>query len=155
MHTKIVFCLLFAVSCVLIIPVLHHDLLWRLAFLRNRLWWKDNSNSQSWSWNQSLHRCAFTTVFTLCFIQHCVWSSSWKHVTWLKLEYCLLFEHRSIWSPPLPWPSSASASLFIYGKQKPHVWLYCFNFHPVWPLETTIDKKTLKIDKSEKIIQAE
>lgn len=38
----LVFCLLFAVSCVLIIPVLHHDLIWLLAFLRNRFWRKDN-----------------------------------------------------------------------------------------------------------------
>lgn len=39
------FCLLFAVSPYsVIIPVLHHTLKWLLAFLRNRFWWKDNSN---------------------------------------------------------------------------------------------------------------
>lgn len=155
MHTKIVFCLSFAVSCVLIIPVLHHDLLWRLAFLRNRLWWKDNSNSQSWSWNQSLHRCTFTTVFTLCFIQHRVWSSSWKHVTWLKLEYCLLFEHRSIWSPPSP-ALPQHQPLFLFMENKSPMCgctvLISIQFGLWKPLLT---KKTLKIDKSEKIIQAE
>lgn len=47
MHTEILcFCLFFAVSCVLIIPVPRHDLIWLLAFLRNRFWWKDNSDGQ-------------------------------------------------------------------------------------------------------------
>lgn len=39
------FCLLFAVSPYsVIIPVLHHTLIWLLAFLRNRFWWKEDSN---------------------------------------------------------------------------------------------------------------
>lgn len=47
MHTEILcFCLFFAVSCVTIIPVPRHDLIWLLAFLRNRFWWKDNSDGQ-------------------------------------------------------------------------------------------------------------
>lgn len=45
-----------------IIPVLHHGLIWLLAFLRNRFWWKDNSDSLTWSWNQNLYRCVFTTI---------------------------------------------------------------------------------------------
>lgn len=103
----------------LIIPVSHHDLIWLLAFLRNRFWWKENSNSQSKSWYHSLYSCVHNS-FTLCFILHCVWSSSWKHVIWEKLEYCLLLEHRYIWSPfspTLPQHQMLS-SLFLFIENK-------------------------------------
>jgi len=126
-----------------IIPVLHHGLIWLLAFLRNRFWLKDNSNSLTLSRNENRYSCVFTII------SHC---ASFNIVCGLhpgnmlsdkKLEYCLLFEHRYIWSlPSFPRPSSTSDTvlsfLFIENK-KPHVWLYCFNFHPVWPLKTTID----------------
>lgn len=65
-----------------IIPVLHHGLIWLLAFLRNRFWWKDNSSSlsieQKW---KSIQLCIHNNL-TLCIVQLCVWSSSWKHVIW-------------------------------------------------------------------------
>lgn len=106
---------------------------------------------------ETLYSCVFTTVFTLCVIQHCVCSSSWNYM--IKLEYCLLFEHRYIWSPPSPRPPSASdtlLSLFVFlfiEKKKPLVWLYCFNFHPVWPFGNHYWQYPLKLTKE--IVQAE
>lgn len=85
-------CHVFRSSDLVIILVLHHSLLW-LAFLRNRFWRQDSSDSsRSRSWNQN-HCASF---------QHCVCFSFWKHDIWWKLEYCLLFKHRSIRSPPSP-----------------------------------------------------
>jgi len=45
-----------------IIPVLHHGLIWLLAFLRNRFWLKDNSNSLTLSRNENRYSCVFTII---------------------------------------------------------------------------------------------
>lgn len=129
-------CQVFRLPYLLIIPVLHHNLIWLLAFLRLK------AATVSHSADITRYPAVFTTVshcasfYIVCGLHsgNMLSEKNWNTV------YSLNIGISEALSPPNP--SSASntvLSFFIYWKQKPHVWLYCFNFHPVWPLKTTID----------------
>lgn len=88
----------------------------------------------------AVHRSATWVVFVL---ETCYLIRNWNTVYFLNIDISEVL-------PPVPFHSIRyyPLFLFIYWKQKPHVWLYCFNFHPVWhiwkPLLTWI---SLEIDK--------
>lgn len=76
------------------IPVLHHDLISSVAFLRNRFWWKDNNISHG------AEIKIYTAMYSLLTVHR---STVILEIYYLiKLENSLLFEHRYIWRPPSP-----------------------------------------------------
>lgn len=118
-------------SCVLIIPVLRHDLIGLLAFLNKQVLIEGEQLCVHTVQNSTLCVCA-------CAL----------HPGGKKKNNCFLIKTgklftlwtRITWSPP----SHQPLFLFIYWEQKRHVWSYRFNLHPVWPRLTTSPGNWLK-----------
>ena len=117
---------LFAVSCVYVyLLLINHSgvALWDIL-LTNRFWWQ---------WLAEF-LATYTTLFTA--VSH---YAPFKIVCGLHLEsYCIYKNYNILWVYLCLEPTTSSLSTFYFylsKKTMPNVWLYCFNFHPVWPLE--------------------